>query len=379
MNPAVAVLAAVVPCAMPARGSGSAPEGPVARIVHRGYVECFEKGLRDASGQLLYCETSAVTRSGYELVMANDKRISPHPSIFAVRYSEGEFSHSLPWYLDLPPIMRAVKYEALTTTTDGAFIIASTGFDRVRDASSEWDVYNTILAWPARDPAAVQVVSPSTASGVTSSVGLRASFSRVLATSRFPAGVPYFKVEGLSAIPGGKLLFGIREKGADFENFDYVFEIVSVSYRVEDGVLSLGDDFALLYTYDPSERTELNHPVALSDLAYDPDQEALFILTSFEGIHAPDELGGFLWELPLTALFAGQPPRLVRSEGGEPLFLSGKPEGVTPLGGGRLFIVYDDDRILGVRESEMSDTRRYRQPHQAVCMLLKLEGTSSHD
>ena len=158
---AAAFLAAALASATAARGS--APGGPVGRIVHTGHIDCFEEGLRDTSGQLLYCETSAVTRSGNELVLANDKRMNPHSAIFAVRYSEGVFSHSLPWYLGVPPIMRAVKYEALTTTPDGAYIIASTGFDRVRDGSSEWDEYNTLLAWPTRDPAAVQVVSPSTA------------------------------------------------------------------------------------------------------------------------------------------------------------------------------------------------------------------------
>jgi len=356
-----------VPLAAPAR------QGPVARVEETGHVDCFEKGLRSASGQLLFCETSAVTLSGDALVFANDKRIDPHPAIFALRYAGGEVVHALPSYLELPPIARAVKYEALTTTPDGAWVIASTGFDRVRSDSPDWDVYNTVLAWPAGDPAGVRVVSPSTQGGVTSSVGLRPGLSTALATPAFPAGVPYFKVEGLAALPGGTLLFGVREKGASYESFDYVIEIVSVSYEVVDGELRLGDDFALAYRYDPSNRVELGHPVALSDLAYDPGEEALLVLTSFEGIHGRDELGGFLWTLPLEDLAEGRPLRLVRDATGQPIRFPGKPEGITPLGDGRLFVVQDDDRVLGVSESESSEPRRYRESQQATYTILALE------
>lgn len=127
-----------------------------------------------------------------------------------------------------------------------------------------------------------------------------------------PGGHPVLQSGGLSAIPRGKLLFGIPEKGADFESADCVIEIVSVSDRMVDGVLRLTDDFAVAYCYGASKQSELRHPVALSDFAYNPEGEAPFLLTSFEGPHAPGELGGFLRELPLSDLLAGQPPQLVR-------------------------------------------------------------------
>ena len=194
-----------------------------ARIVERGVIECFKAGLTTSTGSPAQCETSAVVYTGHEVIMGSDKPISgdSRSAVFALKYDGTRFDNNMLTYLTTPPFVNAIKYEDFTLTPDGKHIIATTSFDRVKTASSEWDAYNTLLMWPADHPEHVTIVSPTTRNGITSSMLLRQQLSSALKTNRFPDGMPYFKVEGLAAIPGGTLLFGIREWGAQYDDFDY--------------------------------------------------------------------------------------------------------------------------------------------------------------
>ena len=107
-------------------------------ITEKGVIDCFEKGLTNSKGELLFCETSAVVFDGKNLIFANDHNINPHSAVFSVAYQNGKFSHSGFHYFNIPEIMHAIKYEGLTETPDGKYIIATTGFDRIKEHSSEW-------------------------------------------------------------------------------------------------------------------------------------------------------------------------------------------------------------------------------------------------
>ncbi len=74
----------------------------------------------------------------------------------------------------------------------------------------------------------MQIVAASKRGGVTSSIPTRRGLAWALATAAFPEGPPYLKVEGLAALPDGRLLFGIRGAGASKEKFDFAVKIVSV-------------------------------------------------------------------------------------------------------------------------------------------------------
>jgi len=339
-----------------------------ARIIDRDVIECFAGSL-EKDDKPIYCETSAVAYDGTVVVLASDKSVpcdgcSP---VFAVKYAGNKLDTASRQYYTATPFVDATKYEDMTVTPDNKYIIATTGFDRVKSDSAEWNNYNTLLVWPTGDPDAVKVVSPSAVDGVTSSVDLRTKFSNALKNADFPDGMPYFKVEGLAAIPGNKLLFGIRELGASYKEFDYAVKIVSASYTIEDGTLTLGDDFALIYDYSPVLRQQ----VALSSLEYDRYGDRLYLLTSYETADTDEGLGGYLWTLSMSDLNANNAPRLVFKDVLTPLSFAHKAEGVTVISANRVLVIHDDDRVLGRQIVENPETQFSRDVNQGAYTLVE--------
>jgi len=350
-------------------------------ISERGIIDVFEKGLTDDAGKTVFCETSAIAYDGKNVIMGSDKPIpgdslSQRSSVFYIDYSD--FPTAMVTYYTAPAFVEAIKYEDFTVTPDGQYIIATTGFDRVHyTGTSEWDNYNTMLIWPVGKPDEVQIVSSSTVDGVTSSVGLRQKISSALKTQEFPDGVPYFKIEGLAAIPGNQLLLGIRELGASYEVFDYAIIIISVSYDIVNGELILSDDYQLIYDYDPAEkRSELNgFTVALSSLEYDRYHDRLYLLTSYEvqsgGEVTDEDIGAFLWLLPMNNLNTKKAPELVlKGSDATPLLFAHKGEGVAVINERRIIVIHDDDRVLGREHIENVETQFSRQPHQAAYTIV---------
>jgi len=347
------------------------------QIVERGLINCFEKGLKTSEGKPVYCEASAVVYDGRKMVFASDKPIPGDScsAVFSLDYNGGKFSMLSPNYLTHPSLVEAIKYEDLTLTPDGRYVIATTGFDRIKSGSAKWNNYNTLLIWPVDNPGAVRVVSPSTSEGITSSVGLRKKISAALKTSQFPGGVPYFKIEGLAAIPGSKLLFGIRELGESYKKFDYAIKIVLASYQISDGNLVLKDDFKLIYDYDASAKLKLRHTVALSSLEYDKYNDCLYMLTSFEESETDEGIGGFLWILPIADLDANKPPILIMKDTENPLTFAHKSEGVTVLNKNQVLVIHDDDRVLGREAVEDPEKQFSRKANQAAYTVATLSRT----
>ena len=350
-------------------------------ISERGIINVFEEGLADEGGDIINCETSAIAYDGKSLIMGSDKPISGdsqnrRSSVFYVDYSD--FPTAAVTYCTAPAFVEAIKYEDFTVTPDGQYVIATTGFDRVHYAgTSEWDNYNTLLIWPVGKPNEVTIASSSTVDGVTSSVSLREKISSALATEEFPDGVPYFKIEGLAAIPGNQLLLGIRELGESYKVFDYAIIIISVSYDIVDGELILSDDYQLIYDYDPTEkRSELGgFTVALSSIEYDQYHDRLYLLTSYE-VQSDDEvtdedIGAFLWLLSVDHLNAKETPELVlKRSDSTPLMFAHKGEGIAVINKNRVILIHDDDRVLGRENIENPETQFSRRPHQAAYTIV---------
>ncbi len=350
------------------------------KMLHRGLVNCFAKGLKTEQGEMVYCETSAVVYDNTRIILASDKPVPGvgHSSVFFLNYEGSGPLRGSPAYLRTAPFLSAIKYEDMTLTPDGANVIATTGFDRVKSDTASWDGYNTMLMWPVGSPDAVSVVAPTTTDGVTSSVSLRKSISRHLSTADFPLGVPYFKVESVAVIPGQTLLLGIREGGADYENFNYTARIIAVPYAIEEGLLTLTGEMQLVYEFDPSHEPLIMQETGLSSIEYDRYHDRLYLLTSFETSESDEGLGGYLWVLPMEDLLTGKPPALVLKESGAPLLFAHKPEGVTVLGDNLVLVVHDDDRTLGRDSINNPETQFTRGPHQAAYSLVAL-GTADPD
>ena len=351
-----------------------------ATIVERGLFDCFPAGLAAEDGRAIVCETSAVIKSGDDLVFATDNFVPgrEHASVFALAGGRDGVAAGAPRFLRESAILASGKLEAMTVTPDRAIILAATAFDRIALESAERDAYNMLLAWPAQPGQPAQIVAASTRGGVTSSIKVRHGLTQALASDAFPEGPPYFKVEGLAALPDGRLLFGIRALGESKEAVSLTIRIVSVSYEVQDGSVFLGEDFALIYDYDASNVwTLFAREVGLSSLEYDPYNDRLYLLTSYEieegDKGAVSSLGGFLWTLSVADLDAGKPPALVLRRKGRPLvFFAQKPEGLAVIDGAHVFVVHDDDAVLGCENAAERDARLCRQPHQAAYAVVRI-------
>ena len=320
-----------------------------AEITARLTFECFDEGLMRTPEKPATCEPSAILWQNGTVLLGNDKPIpgAGRSPVFSLSYSNNTISPQPTQSLTAPAFSMARKYEDFSITPDGQYILAATGFDRVDPGSAAFDPYSTLLYWPKGQPEAVQVANPSTRDGIESSQFIRERLSLAMKNETFPDGMPYFKVEAMVAIPGDVLLFGIREWGKHYDDFNYSTRIIAASYSISNERLTVADDFKEVYSFDTSAVPE---SIAISSLAYDPHNEQLFILTSYETGHNDEGIGGYLWRLPIGDFNQGLPPQLVRKSDGSPLRFAHKAEGVTVVDKSTVMVIHDDDRVLGRKE-----------------------------
>lgn len=329
-----------------------------AKILHQGTIRCFPVGLRDDRGKLVNAEVSAVVYDGKRLMLASDKPIpgERRSAVFTLpMHADGPDDTELK-YITTPRIKNAVKYEDFALTSDGHHVLATTGFDRIDDSSDELNAYNHLLIWPVAEPEKVQVVDPDPRDGVEGSLELRAKLDAAI-------GFPYYKIEGLAAIPGergdGLLLFGVREQGKAHDDFVYVSRLVGAHYEVTDaGNLVFIDELREYYAFDPNHHQAVRFDCGLSSLEYDPYHAKLYLLTSFETTEDGEpRLGGYLWVLSLEQLRTGRMPQLLTEPDGTPLEFEHKAEGLAVLDRERLFVAYDNDRHMGLGSVDERDER----------------------
>ena len=329
-----------------------------AKILQQGTIHCFPAGLRDGKGRLVNAEVSAVAYDGERLLMASDKPIpgESRSAVFALPLTPEGPDDSRLTYFTQPLVKQAEKYEDFALTADGRHVLATTGFDRIDDESHALNDYNHLLIWPLGEPDRVQVVDPDPRDGVAGSLELRDKLNAAI-------GFPYFKIEGLAAIPGergdGLLLFGVREQGQAHDDFAYVSRVVGAHYEIsESGNLVFLDALREHYAFDPGEHPEVRYDCGLSSLEYDPYHARLYLLNSFEVEEAGEErIGGYLWVIGLEDFRTGQSPTLVTTPAGLPLEFEHKAEGLAVLDHDRLFVAYDNDRHLGLGSVDERDER----------------------
>lgn len=341
-----------------------------ARIIKRDCIDCFEENSLNSDSTLVTCEASAALFIDGQICIASDKPIPNHSSVFSYSFTDSVNKQTRKHY-DNPELRSAIKYEDFSILPDKRTILVSTGFDRIKKDTNSWDRYNSVLYWDKDTPNDVKILAKVDNSGVVSSVRLRPYFKKVLATTEFPEGTPYFKTEGICAIPGNKLLFGVREKGASYSDFKYVFEIISVSYFLNKGELILKNDFELIYSMTETEEN-IEKPYGLSSLEYDVKNERIYILTSFEHDETDTGVGGYLWYLPLADLKNKLPATLIKTKEGKPIQFAHKSEGVAIVNSNTLFIIHDDDKRTGRENVENVETQFSKKKHQAAYTIVKI-------
>nr|WP_299243600.1 hypothetical protein [uncultured Halomonas sp.] len=344
-----------------------------ATILSHGTMHCFPTGLRDEQDKLVNVEVSAVVYDGHRLILASDKPIpgAERSAVFAMDISErGIPDDTTLEYFTAEAVQRATKYEDFALTADGKHVLATTGFDRIDDESNDLNDYNHLLIWPLGEPEKVQTVDPDPRDGVEGSLELRNKLNAAI-------GTPYYKIEGLAAIPGklgdGLLLFGVREQGDAHDDFDYVCRVVGAHYRInERDNLEFVDELRSFYHFDPGQFEKVRHVCGLSSLEYDPYNDRLYLLTSFETeVDGVEHIGGYLWVMSLDDFAANKLPALVTDAEGVPLEFEHKAEGLAVLDETRLFVAYDNDRHMGLGGI---DERDERHACEAPYTLLEMQG-----
>jgi len=344
-------------------------------ITNSGIIECFPEGLKDTEGNLVYAETSAVIYYNNTIIIASDKDIPEYSHTFSFPYScinnaKGTIKQKELKYLTNKTILDSKKIEDFALTLDRKYLLAVSAFDRYDSASSQFDTYNSLLCWHVNDEKNVRVVSPTSKNGIVSSIGLRNKLLQALEKYSGKKKGEYFKIEGITIIPDNRILFGVREYGYSYGKFEYVVLAISVSFRFVNGIITLNDDFCVVYDFNYKNIQNIHQPVGLSSIEYDSLTDRIYILTSFEC--EKHSIGGYIWELKMDEFERKLNPRLILGKGGDTLQFFNKPEGLAVIDKETLFIICDDDRILDYHRSVGKNYFK-RHPHQAVYMVVKVK------
>lgn len=350
------------------------------------YFSFFKKGLPKEAGKpdLAFAEISAVTFDGENLIFGNEDPVNISPQkilspIFEMPYKN--FPSSKKDFYPTRKFMNARKFEDLTMLSDqsGAeYVVATTAFDRVKSKYfPDGDSYNTLLIWPKGNPDEVKMVDEfeSESNGYKSSMAIRKALFNALGICNNKDN-KYYAVEGLTAIPNNKLLFGIRKFGKDYENFEYTITIISADYSIDKGDLTL-NNFQIVFEIDPKtirNKTGWN-TVGLSSLEFDKYNNRLYMLTSFEKCESTyDDIGAYLWVLSVdNNSLISDPIMVIDKKTSKPLMFNHKAEGIAVISASELFVVHDDDTIVTyVKPDENGNPRKEREPHQVAYTKVKI-------
>lgn len=343
-----------------------------ASITDHGLIDCFPLSSRDTSGNLYFCEASAVLYYNKTIYVGSDRDFPGASSLFTIPFSLPLANYgSDVKCLNSPLISMAKKWEDMSISPDQKYIFAITGFDRVKPGSHEWDAFNCMIYWSAGMQDSAKLVLETDSGGFKSSLQLRERILKTLASPEFPDGMPYFKTEGLAIIPDNRMLIGVRESGKNYEDFNYAFKILQVSYSIENGRIDLNDDLKIIMDIDTFSTAGIYQPLGLSSMEYDPLTESIYFLTSYEDNNEDTpRIGSYLWVLSLADLYSGKQPVIVRDVSGKPFHFTHKAEGITVVNSSTLLVICDDDRYLAPLENNPDV---FRQPNQSVYYILGLQ------
>ncbi len=319
---------------------------PKAGASTQGALTCFDIS-HSQKEKPASCEVSAVVADGSSIIMGSDKDMPEANSSLLVMNEAGELKGSL----SHPLFARIRKIEALSRSTDGAWIVVSSAFSYYEPEKAWNNRHSMLIAWPAGKPEAAELLAPKLVDGEESSIMLNGAMREALKSEKWPKGPPYFKVEGMTLTSDNKILFGVREQGATWEDFEYTRTILAMDYAIKDGHFTVSGQISKVADLALPPLAGVSALPALSDLAFDAEHNILYVLTSFEGEKAPcpwsdteSKLGGMLFWLPYKDLKDGA---VLQNKGLENLKFTHKSEGVAILPGNKLIIVHDDDRDLG--------------------------------
>lgn len=354
-------------------------KGRQGKIADEGTIDCFPVGTLNEDDAILNCELSAAVYYNEKIVTATDKVTTPS-AVFSLPYTlDKGFNPDVVNYMESNEFNAVRKIEDFSISPDQGFVIGVTGFNRVNSKTPDWNAYNSIVYWNPKKEMKVKIAHASKAKiekgVVMSSVKLRSKFAAAFKADNLeiPA---YYKIEGAAIIPGNKILFGIREMGETYQNFDYQISIISADYIYAKSNLEL-TNFRIAYDFDASDVKGIKQPIGLSSIEYDRFNNRIYLLTSYEmnqeGENAPEKIGAYLWVLSMDDFNMKKAPQLVMRKKNKPLNLAHKSEAVTVIDENTVFIANDDDRVTGMPKITDKENQFYRQPNQGSYYIIRIK------
>ncbi len=275
-------------------------------------------------------------------------------------------------YLTDSNLIKGCKYEDFSISPQSRFVFLSSGFDRIKKDENSWDCYNNIYYWNTNKSFKPKLITQKNDTLATSSKYLRKIFANVIDTVNYKNGVPYFKVEGIAAIPGDTLLFGIREYGNSYKDFKHCIKIIAIPYKADDDNIVLLDDAKMIFDCKSNlcTKRDIQKNIALSSLEYNKFDKKLYMLTSYELGENSKDVGAYLWTIKLSDLRKNANPTLVLNAKGDVLHFKHKSEGIAVINNTTLLIVHDDDRIYGPEKITDTLNQFKRKHNQAAYTIL---------
>lgn len=333
-------------------------------IISEGYFKCFEENLKQENGKPFTCEPSTVVYHDGEIFVANDKVFpDSKSSFFSFSFDEKIVCKSKKFYQN-PLFYLVNKYESSTITPDNKFILFSSSYSYPSTDSIHGEKYNTTIFMNADDISKGGILHFGNDTNMNS-IDVKNQLKSALRSSKYPNGPDYMKIEGLTAIPGNKLLFGVREVGDKYEDFEYTITLLAVDYEVVDDKIQLIGNAYKFYEFTPSDSLGISLPVGLSSIEYNPFDKNIYLVTSFELGEDTKSRGAYLWHLSIEELNTGQAPHLIYNlDKNHTIFKSDhKIEGLTVIDENTLLLIADDDRITGKNEENSLFTRKLNQAY----------------
>jgi hypothetical protein len=160
---------------------------------------------------------------------------------------------------------------------------------------------------------------------------------------RDPSGVikakykmPWYKIEALALTPEeDALIVGVRTYGKSYKKPQ--FRVLLLRYDLK----RVNKDPSVLAHFDL--KGLLGREEGISALEYLPERKQYLLVTSYENDDASPptaQVGGHLWLVSTDLTTLNQEETWKKAWRQK---VTHKPEGVTPLGGGKILVVYDDD------------------------------------
>ncbi len=339
------------------------------KIEKQGYFNCFDTVVTKDNGKPFTCEPSTIAFINGKIFIGNDKTFPyQKSSIFSFNFDDTINCKSRTYY-ENDLFDRVHKFEASTITPDSNFLIFSGAFDYHENHPKEGTFHNTAIFFSPKNIEKGGVLHIKGDTG-TNSIDIKKYLRRAIKSDSFPEGPDYLKVEGLSIIPNNFIIFGIREFGKSYKDFNYSIIFVITHYTQDENGIYLDTNFRKILDYKPQSRA-LMRPVGLSSIEYNPYDGNIWFTTSYELGKLTWQLGAYMWYLSPEELFANKTPHLLTDQKGRPFVFKHKIEGFTFINKETILLIADDDRTTGKYEKDYSFLRNLNQAYWCILKIKK--------